>query len=181
MKKFLQFSGLIAAVVAIVAFILMLACPAIKYTPKIGDPSYIDGVVGIFGKTASTDIGGFNISGQVYKATVSAIIAFILLIAAIVILLVGAILPLFKITVLNKFSGLLNLIALAACVVAGVLIFIEVPCFAAAQSTENVQWSTDGYALGAGWIISAICAIVAGALAIAPAFANFLAKGKKRK
>ena len=178
MKKFLQFSGLIAAVVAIVAFVLMLACPALQYVPTYGDTLYIQGVDAIFGKTSSHDFGGVvTASATVYKATASAIIAFVLLIVAIVILILGAILPLCKINALNKFSGLLNLIAVVALVAAGILIFIEKPCFVAAQGNELYK----DYALAAGWIISAICAIVAGALAIAPAFADFLSKGKKKR
>ncbi len=180
MKKFLQFSGLIAAVVAVVAFVLMLTCPSLVYSSGITDPVNIAGVDGIFGKVSTTTILGTTVSATVYHATPSAIIAFIVLIAAMVILILGALLPILKINALNKFSGLLNLIAVIALVVAGVLIFIEVPCFCAAQSNENITVSTDGYSLGAGWIISGICAIAAGVLAIAPAFANFLAKGKKK-
>ncbi len=180
MKKFLQFSGLIAAVFAIVAFILMLACPSMTYT--LGSKTYeISGVYGIFGGKVLDTGWSWLDTNTALKATASAIIAFVLLIAAIVILLLGAILPIFKVTALNKFSGLLNLIAVIALVVAGVLIFIEIPCFGAAQSTSDYTYSTDGYSLGAGWIISAICAITAGVLAIAPAFANFIAKGKRKK
>lgn len=179
MKKFLQFSGLIAAVVAIVAFILMLACPAMTYTVA-GKTYEISGIYGIFGGKVTASRWGISVDLAEIKATASAVIAFVLLIAAIVILLLGAILPIFKVTALNKFSGLLNLIAVIALVVAGILVFIEIPCFGAAQSTADYTYSTDGYALGAGWIISAICAIVAGVLAVAPSFANFIAKGKKK-
>ena len=179
MKKFLQFSGLIAAVVAIVAFILMLACPSMTYSVA-GKTYEISGTYGIFGGKVLDTGWSWLDTNTAFKATASAIIAFVLLIAAIVILLLGAILPLFKVTALNKFSGLLNIIAVIALVVAGVLIFIEIPCFGAAQSTSDYTYSTDGYALGAGWIVAAICAIAAGVLAIAPAFANFIAKGKKR-
>ena len=186
MKKFLQFSGLIAAVVAIVSFVLMMACPSITYTvvyngKTIGDPLVLSGVEGIFGKTGTTEFYGKTSTYTVYNPTVSAIIAFVLLIVAMLILIVGALLPILKVKALNKFAGLLNLIAVIALVVAGVLVFIEVPCFCAAQSTKDHTMSTDGWTLNAGWIISGICAIVAGVLAIAPAFADFLAKGKKHK
>lgn len=180
MKKFLQFSGLIAAIVAIAALILMLSCPSLTYT--LGKKTYeISGIYGIFGGKV-TDTGWTWLdSTTAFKATASAVIAFILLLAAILILLLGAILPLFKVTALNKFSGLLNLIAVIALVVAGVLIFIEIPCFGAAQSTSDYTFSTKGYSLGTGWIVSAICAIASGVLAIAPAFANFAAKGKRKR
>ena len=181
MKKFLQFSGLIAAVLAIASFILLLTCPALVYSSGFTDPVSIAGIDAIFGKVSSTTILGAQVSATVYNATPSAIIAFILLIVAMVVLILGALLPILKIKALNKFAGLLNLIAVITLVVAGVLVFIEVPCFCAAQSTENITVSTDGYSLGAGWTISGILAIVAGVLAIAPTFADFLAKGKKRK
>ena len=179
MKKFLQFSGLIAAVVAIVAFILLLACPSMTYT--LGNStSEISGIYGIFGGKITASGWGISVDLGEIKATASAVIAFVLLIVAIVILLLGAILPVFKVTALNKFSGLLNLIAVIALVAAGILVFIEVPCYCAAQSTADYTLKTDGYALGAGWIVAAICAIVAGVLAVAPSFANFIAKGKKK-
>ena len=183
MKKFLQFSGLIAAVIAIASFILLLTCPALVYSSGFTDPVSIAGVDAIFGKVkvSSTTILGAQVSATVYNATPSAIIAFVLLIVAMVVLIFGALLPILKIKALNKFAGLLNLIAVITLVVAGILVFIEVPCFCAAQSTENITVSTDGYSLGAGWTISGILAIVAGVLAIAPTFADFLAKGKKRK
>jgi hypothetical protein len=184
MKKFLQFSGLIAAVVAIVSFVLLMACSSLTFDSGIAIPNVTDGkavlsgIEGIFGKTETSKITG---TYTVYNPTVSAIIAFVLLIVAMLILIVGALLPILKVKALNKFAGLLNLIAVIALLVAGVLVFIEVPCFCAAQSTKDYTMSTDGWTLNAGWIISGICAIVAGVLAIAPAFADFLAKGKKRK
>ena len=187
MKKFLQFSGLIAAVVAIVSFVLLLACSSLTYDSGIAIPNVTDGkavlsgIEGIFGKTGTSEVFGKTSTYTVYNPTVSAIIAFVLLIVAMLILIVGALLPILKVKALNKFAGLLNLIAVIALVVAGVLVFIEVPCFCAAQSTKDYTMSTDGWTLNAGWIISGICAIVAGVLAIAPAFADFLAKGKKHK
>ncbi len=176
MKKFLQFSGIIAAVIAIVSFILLLTCPALTLTA--GSNTYdISATYGIFGGKVIESGWSWLDDGTAYKATATAIIAFLLLIVSIVILLVGVILPLFKVTFLNRFSGVLNLIAVLALVVAGVFIFVEVPCFTSAQGYSNA----DGYSLGAGWVVSGICAIAAGLIAIAPAFADFVAKGKKRK
>lgn len=184
MKKFLQFSGLIAAVIAIVSFVLLLACPSMTVTTTfLGKTSVteISGIYGIFGGKVLDSGWSWLDDNTALKATPTAIIAFVLLIVAMVILIVGALLPILKIKALNKFAGLLNLIAVIALVVAGILVFIEVPCFAAAQSTADYTYSTDYHALGAGWLISGICAIVAGVLAIMPAAADFLAKGKKRK
>ena len=38
----------------------------------------------------------------------------------------------------------------------------------------------DGAAIGAGWVIGGILAIAAGVIAILPAAADFMAKGKKK-
>ena len=177
MKKFLQFSGLIAAVFAIVSIILLMACPSITYTIAGNAYSYS----GIFGGKITASLGGLTGEIGEIKATATAVIAFILLIAGIVILLLGAILPLLKVTALNKFSGLLNLIAIVCLIAAGVLVFFEVPAFCAAQSTDKVNWDPSNYHLGAGWTVSGILSIVGGVLALAPACANFLAKGKKKR
>ncbi len=189
MKKFLQFSGLIAAVVAIVGFVLMMTCPALNNPVYAGEKLLgtivIPGTSGIFGgdwpSTGNALVDALlKYYGATIKITPSALIAFILMSVAVVILILGALLPIFKIKTLNKFAGLLNLIAVLALVAAGILLFFEVPCFLGAQASEGSEVNTDGWHLGAGWIIAGICAIAAGVLAIAPAFANFIAKGKKR-
>ena len=186
MKKFLQFSGLIAAVIAVVGFVLMMACPSVYYTVSADHSIVISGTSGIFGgdwpSSGSYLVDGIlKYFGATIKMTPSAFIAFILMIVGVAILVLGALLPILKIKALNKFAGLLNLIALIALVAAGILVFVQVPCFLGAQASEGSKVDTEGWKLGAGWIISGICVIVAGVLAIAPACADFLAKGKKRK
>ncbi len=186
MKRFLQFSGLIAAVIAIVGFVLMMTCPSLVYTvtsPLSGSKSSTSysGIMGIFGGTVKGSIGGISFDAGKINPTPLAIVAFVLLCVAIVILLLGAILPIMKVKALNKFSGLLNLIAVVCLIAAGVMLFFEVPSWCAAQSTENYKMSTDNFSLGAGWIIAAVLSIVGGVVAILPACANFLAKGKKRR
>ena len=189
MKKFLQFSGLIAAVIAIAGFVLMMACPSVKDPVYIGEKLLgtivIPGTSGIFGgdwpSTGNATVDAvLKYFGATINPTPSAIIAFVLMIVGMAILVIGAILPILKIKALNKFAGLLNLIAVLALVAAGVLIFVQIPCFLGAQAAEGSEVSTEGWKLGAGWLIAGICAIVAGVLAIAPAFADFLAKGKKK-
>ncbi len=190
MKKFLQFSGLIAAVIAVVGFVLMMTCPSVNNPVSVGGKLIgtvvIPGTSGIFGgdwpSSGSSLVDAvLKYFGAKINPTPSALIAFILLIVGAAILILGALLPILKIKALNKFAGLLNIIALVALVVGGILIFVQVPCFCAAQTAEGSEVSTDGWNLGAGWIIAGICAIVAGVLAIFPAAADFLAKGKKRK
>ncbi len=164
MKKVLKFSGIAAFVFALVAFILMLSCPSVtasgKYTGISGDFS---GVQGIFG-------------GNGVNATWSAIIAFVLIIAAMIIILAGIILPILKIHALDKVAGVLNLIAVIALVVAGIFLFIEVPCFKGANDIGDTGSLALG--LGAGWVIAGILSIIGGVVAILPAVFDFLGKGK---
>ena len=176
MKKALKFSGLVAAVLATLAFILMMFTPAIVCEgPVFGGHYEIAGTVAIFGKSKGFALGEaavFCNSDGVIPPTWSAIIAWILMMAAVVILLLGVILPLFKIKALTKFAGLLNLIVVIALVVAGIFMFIQVPTFLGATGRSDAS----GYALGAGWIISAIVAIVAGVCAILPAAVDLASK-----
>ena len=173
MKKVLQFAGLISLVLAAVAFILMLATPAIVLTS--GNTQYIyKGTVALFGSKESTNIAGLVTLTSETKPSVLALIGFILLVVGLIIVLLGVILPLLKVNALEKFAGVLNLVALVCFVLGGVFMFIVIPSFASAN-----EWnSTDGVSIGAGWVIGGILAIVAGACAIAPAAAAFLAKKK---
>jgi hypothetical protein len=176
MKKALKFSGLVAAVLATLAFILMMFTPAIVCEgPIFGGHYEIAGTVAIFGKSEGFALGEaavFCNGDGVIPPTWSAIIAWILMMAAVVILLLGVILPLFKVKALTKFAGLLNLIVVIALVVAGIFMFIQVPTFLGAAGRSDAS----GYVLGAGWIISAIVAIVAGVCAILPAAVDLASK-----
>ncbi len=169
MKKVLKFSGIAALLLAIVAFILILATNSVSVTGTISfiglsKTGSFTGVEGIFG-------------GENIKATWSAIIAFILIIVAMVILIVGIILPILKIHALDKVAGILNLVAVVALIVAGIFLFIEVPCFRGANGlADDVKGVT--YGLGAGWIIAGILSIIGGVVAILPAAFDFLGKGK---
>lgn len=165
MKTFLKFSGAIAAVLAIVAFILTLATNAVVYSYGNTSVSYA-GTWVTFGHTESTLLGDVT-----YKLSWSALLAFIFAIVAIVILCAGVILPLLKVTALDKFAGILNLVAVILLVIAGVFVFIAFPTWVSAN-----EGTTDNGALGAGWVIAGILYIVGGCIAIAPALANFLSK-----
>ena len=172
MKKVLQFAGLISLVLAIVAFVLMLATPAIVLTN--GNNQYIyKGPVVLFGSKETLDL--YIVSATtVTKPAPLALIAFILVIVAVVIVALGVVLPLLKVNVLAKIGGVLNLAALVCFVVAGIFMFCVIPNFFAAN-----EWNVpDSAAIGAGWLIGGILAIAAGAFAILPAAAAFLAKKK---
>ncbi len=169
MKKVLQFAGLISLVLGVVAFILMMATPAV-IQPLVGDTQTVyAGTTAIFGKTESTILGDV-----VTKPSVLALIGWILLLVAMIIVALGVILPLFKVKALEKFSGILDIVALACFVVGGIFMFLVVPTFYAAN-----EWDVgDKTQIGAGWVIGGIIAIIAGAFAILPAAAAFFGKKK---
>ena len=169
MKKVLQFAGLISLVLGVVAFILMMATPAV-IQPLVGDTQTVyAGTTAIFGKTESTILGDV-----VTKPSALALIGWILLLIGMIIVALGVILPLFKVKALEKFSGVLEIAACAALVVAGIFMFLVVPTFYAAN-----EWDVgDKTQIGAGWVIGGIIAIAAGAFAILPAAAAFFGKKK---
>ena len=164
MKTFFKFSGIIALIVAVVGFILVMATPAISVKVIGNTYTNIAGTSVLFGESA--------LGILVYSPSVLSLIAWILLIVALIVLLFGALLPFLKVKSLNRFAGLLNIIAVAALVVAGIFIFITVPAFYGAQGADV----NPNAALGAGWVIAGILSIAAGVLAIAPAFADFISK-----
>ena len=73
-------------------------------------------------------------------------------------------------------AGVLNLVAVIALVVAGILVFISRPVFWAANEMGD---STDHWGLGTGWVFAGILAIVGGVLAILPAAVDFIGSKKK--
>jgi len=166
MKTVLKFSGIIAFVLAVVAFILMMATTSVVYSIGSNSTS-VSGTVGIFGGTDAK-----------YAAPWAGLIAWILIIVALLILCSAIVLPLLKVKALDKFAGLLNLVAVIALVVAGVFMFLEVTAWKAANG--DLSFSAFGvngsYSLGAGWVIAGIISIVAGVVAVLPAAADFLDK-----
>ena len=164
MKTFLKFSGIFALIVAVVAFILVMATPAISIHVIGNTYTNIAGTSVIFGESA--------LGIQVWNPSPLSLIAWILLIVALLLLVFGALLPFLKVKSLNKFAGLLNIIAVVSLVVAGIFIFITVPAFYGAQGSDV----NANAALSAGWVIEGILSIAAGVLAVAPAFADFISK-----
>ena len=173
MKKVLKFSGLISLVLVAIAFILMMASPAVVY--KSGSTTVdFAGTLAIFG--GEIDAAQMLVLGaSEAKPSVLALIAWILILVGMIIVLLGVILPLLKVNALEKFAGLLNLIAVVCFVLGGVFMFLVVATMYGANGREI----PDGAAIGAGWVIGGILAILAGVVAIMPAAADFMAKGKK--
>ncbi|MBR3618010.1 MAG: hypothetical protein IKN46_04970 [Acholeplasmatales bacterium] len=156
MKTFLKYSGIIAAIFAIVAFIMILACSAVQY--ELIGTHYISGTTVIFG-------------GDSIKLAPAALIAFILLIVALIIIIAGIVLPLAKVTALDKVSGILNLLAVIALIFAGILIFCTKNSLCDANNA-----SKDYYQLTVGYVFAGIFALVAGILAVLPAVVNLISK-----
>ena len=185
MKKFLQFAGIISLALAAVGFILMMATHALTYhtAGSLGEANaWYSGVAVIFGKGPASSSGsilgfGGTLNGD-FEGTLSwsALLGWIFVLVSMVIVCLGIVLPLLKINALQKFAGLLNLIAVGLLVVGAIFTFIALPTFAAANNWN----STDHWALGAGWVIAGILYIIAGAIAILPMAADFMAKGKKK-
>ena len=167
MKKFLQFSGIISAVLALAAFIFLLAGNGLVY--RSGDSAwFVPGTRAIFGGDVKTILGTVE-----YKPAATALIAWILVLIAALILIVGAVLPLLKINALEKIAGLLNLIAVGSLIVAGILLFFTKGAFSSANSN-----AFDDYKLTFAFVFAAILAIAGGVIAILPAAMDFIGKKK---
>ena len=164
MKNLLKFSGIIAVGLAVVAMILMMATPVLTYTS--GSKTYaIDGTAAIFG-------GDFKLAW-------TALLAWIFVLVALVVLIAGIVLPMLKIKV--PVAGILNLVAVALLIVAGIFLFITKGAFVAANDDGSLIGallgaSLDQYGLGAGWVIGGILAIAGGVFAILPAAFDFVRK-----
>lgn len=168
MKNVLKYSGLISLVLVVVAFILMMATNAV--IQGSGSLQVVTaGTTAIFGKTEH--VGMVDI---VTKPSVLALIAWILILIGMVIVLLGVILPLLRVNALEKFAGLLNLIAVVCFVLGGIFMFIVVPTYYGANDASV----PDDARIGAGWVIGGILAIAGGAFAILPAAMDFISKKK---
>ena len=154
MKKYLKFAGLCSLVLAVVAFILMMATTAIN-----GALIAISGTEVIFGDDP-------------FKPAPLALLAWIFGLIGMLIILLGVIIPFLKVKTLAKFAGLLNLIAVGLLVIAGVFMFIVLPSYYGAQG----YGVPNNAGIGAGWVIGGILYILAGAVAILPAAMDFIAK-----
>ena len=176
MKKVLKFAGAFAFVLALVAFILLMATKGIKYEydggiigKLVGD---VEGSVVLFGKTEKTVLGDV-----VTKAAPTALVAWILIIVATVALLAGVVLPLLKAKDAQKIAGLMNVCAALLLVVGGVLLFFTVNSF---TSVNDLSSYAKYHHLTAGWIVSAILALLGGVVALLPACVDFVGKKKKK-
>ena len=170
MKKYLKYSGIVAVLFAIVAFILMMATSGVMYQSGSTQYNY-EGILVLFGGTRS---GLYGLVSVTFKPAAISLIAWILVLVAIIIILLGIILPLLKVKALDKFAGVLNLIAVAALITGGILLFFSAPAFYGA----NKDVVSESVRLNVGWVFAGILAIVGGCFAILPAAVDFVGKKK---
>ncbi len=158
---------LCACTLALVAFILLLATPSLTWTYKGAitgtSQGSLSGIVGIFGQ-----------ADPKYNMPWAGLVAFILMTAGLVLMLLLSCLALLKKKI--AIAGLLKFIAAGLLIAAGVCVFFEVVAWEAANGSGKIaigDLANASYSLAAGWIISSILSIVAGAGVIA---GEFLAK-----
>lgn len=168
MKKFLQFAGLIGAVLGIVAFVLLMTTHAIVSTGAIN--GWYSGLLVIFGK-GQASIAGYAGDADGKLAWV-ALLGWIFILVAVLVLCCLFLGSLLKVKALEKLSRLLTFVAGGLLVAAGILLFFTIPAYGAANDWSN----NNNVALGAGWVIGAILAIVGGGIAILPPVLSLVGK-----
>lgn len=156
MKKFLQFSGLIAAGLALIAFIFLLAG---------------NGLIAKSGSFSHTISGVNVIFGGDYKLAATALIGWILVLLAMLALCVISVLPLLKINALDKFSGLITLCAAGLLLVAAILIFCSKAAFVGANGRLY-----DDHNLTFAFVFAGILSILGACVAALPACLNLINK-----
>ena len=165
MKKFLQFSGLIAAGLALIAFIFLLAGNGLVYRYN-SSASFVPGTIAIFGG----DLKGAILTLKCDLAP-TALIAWIFVLLAMLALIAISVLPLLKVKALDKFAGLIALCAAGLLFVAGILLFFTKVAFSGANSN-----AFDDYHLTFAFVFAGILSILAGAVAACPACMKLLGK-----
>lgn len=170
MKKLLKFAPLCALLLAVVAFILLLASNGLTYANEVGGQKltgFYSASAVMFGQGKyQAASGGVSITADFDgKGAWNAVLAFIFVIVALLALLVSAITVFVKVKALEKFGGLIALVAGGLLLVAGIFVFFTKGAFAAANDYGDMEnWS-----VGAGWIVAAILAILGGLVSACPA------------
>ena len=95
------------------------------------------------------------------------------MLVAMIALILVIVLPLLKVKALDKFAGIIAFCICGLLVVACIFMFLVVPTFFAANGYDKVP---DNAAIGAGWVIGGIIAIIAGAFAALPTIFALLGK-----
>ena len=165
MKKVAKFLPCCSFVFALVAFILLMTTPAIKVTSTVlghSNDEYISGIEGIFG-------------GDLYDATWAGLVAWILLIVALVATCCMTLLPFLKVKNSNKIVALCACLTAVMLVIVGVFTFIEVSAFKGVNGDISISIGSTASiscSLGIGWMFSGIASCVAAALCCCSTLAN---------
>lgn len=175
MKKFLQFAGWIALGLAVVAAILMIATPAIDVTVNsLGGGSthkYVNGATALFGAKETYDF--VVVSGTaVTNPAPLGLVGWILLLVGAIVIVLGAVLPAIK-EKLGKFAIALDLVAFILLLLAGIFAFCVVASFYSNNGYNSVP---SGAAIGFGWVMAGILAILGALVSICPAASNLIGK-----
>ena len=165
MKKYLKFFGPVAAVLALVAFILMLATPGVVQASGNSQYNY-PGTTVLFGG----DVTFLWFTGHITLAW-SALVAWILLILAFVVIVAMFVLEMLNIKALDKYALFIKLGAAALLLIAGIFVFVSCAVFKAVN-----EFSGDGYRLGVGYIFAGILTILAGGVAAVPSVLGLIKK-----
>lgn len=174
MKKVLKFAPLCALLLALVAFILLLAGEALVHDYELLGKfhDYYSGPAVIFG-SGTYVVANVKDTLADAKGAWNAILSFIFMIVALVVLLVSSVMVFVKIKALEKFGGIIALVAGGLLLVAGIFLFFSKGAFASANDAENLL---KDYNLGAAWIVSAILAILGGVASACPAILALVEK-----
>ena len=173
MKKLFKFAGLAAALLALIGFILIMATHVANY--KDGNLSgYFEGMNAIFGTgKTSTTVGSITAVGDFDdKLAWSGLLAWIFALLAILALVCVSVLPLLKVKALDKFLGLITLVAAGLLIVAAIFAFVSKGVLFAVNEYNNAN----DWTLGAGWVIGGILFILAGGVAACPVVLGLLGK-----
>ena len=181
LKKLFKYAPICALVLAIAAFIFMMAAHSLEYhaSGSLGSgAAWFSGAAVIFGKGpmwSSVSILGFGGSGDgTFEGTLAwnALLAFIFFIVALIALLVSAVSVFVKINVLEKFGGIIALVAAGLLLVGGIFLFFTLASFSAANEWNSVS----GWNLGFGWVFAGSLAILGGVVSAFPAVLALIEK-----
>ncbi|MCR5349512.1 MAG: hypothetical protein K6E20_00820 [Acholeplasmatales bacterium] len=166
MKNFLKYSGIIACVLALVAFIMVCACDAMKTETTVLGKTYTTKTSGMDAIFAKGDCDGAD------KA-LAGLFGFIFLLVAMVATIVGVVLPLIGKNMDAKIAGIINIAAAVLFILGGILILCTKNSWCDANDLEELKDDID---LTVEYAIAGVLAILAGCCCLAPAAADFMDK-----
>ena len=193
LEKFLPFAGICGAALVLAAFILLLATNGVVYnytttallTGEVTNHSVdFTGNMVLFGGAFVTQLPlGFSWT-QPVAASAVAMIAWIIVAAALAVLIVTFALSMAKVKIVLRLAGLLNLGAAAALIVGGVLLFFVTGDMIAQNQDlfDNLDSLFAGKAaLGTGWLVAAILSFVGALVAAIPGGLELFGNLKNKK